>query len=323
MEDYKVNSKILRACISGIDSLASEAELNLKSVAKVKYVHLSTEQELVDCLKECDIFWFRLNHQLTRKILEHSNVSFIVCAVTGLDHIDIEACKEFNIKIISLKNEFSFLNEVRATAEHTLALMLLLSRKLKRVFTHVEEGNWDRTLFKGTELYKKKIGILGMGRLGKIVAEYCAVFGASVYFYDTNRSLSEVPKSYICCDSIESLCSEVDILSIHIPYNLKNHFLINRAILDKCKPEILILNTSRGGIVDEQAIALNIENKKIGGYATDVLFGEPIIKNHVLVKLAKTHENVIITPHIGGNTFESVEKTENFVAQKLLKLIKN
>lgn len=318
MERCKSNAKNRIACISGIDKLASKAEQQLETIAEIKYVNLVLVEELIACLKECDIFWFRLNHKLTREILEKSHVSFIVCAVTGLDHIDLKACNDFDIKVISLKNEVEFLKEVRATAEHTIALMLCLSRKLKRSFNHVENGNWDRTLFQGSELYKKKIGILGMGRLGKIVAEYCSVFGASVYYFDSDKTLSDIPISYIACDSVESLFSKCDIISIHISYNTENHYLINENILNNCKPTTFIINTSRGGIVNDQDLAKFIADEKIGGYATDVLYGEPFIENHPLVSLSKTLNNVIITPHIGGNTFESIEKTENFVANKLI-----
>ncbi|RXP52737.1 hypothetical protein EC396_10910 [Lutibacter sp. HS1-25] len=321
MESYSANFKKLKACISGIDKLAKDAEQQLKSIAIVNYVQLTTELELVDCLKQCDIFWFRLNHKLTRSILKGVKCKYILCAVTGLDHIDIKSCEEFGIKVISLKNEFEFLREIRATAEHTFGLMLALIRKSKSAFKHVESGLWNRYLFEGTELYEKKIGILGFGRLGEIVANYAFAFGMEVYYYDIIHKTTN--SSFMKCESAEELFSIVDVLSIHLPYNEQTHFMVNKRLLNYMKPGCFLINTSRGGLVNEDELALMIKKRKIGGYATDVLYGEPTIENHPLVHLSKTHENVLITPHIGGNTYESIERTENFVAQKLLNIILN
>lgn len=311
--------KKLQTYISGIDRLSVKAHDLLSGISTIDYISGTSDSELKEALNKCDIFWFRLNHKLTRSILENVRCKYIVCAVTGLDHIDVDACNDFGIKIISLKGEKEFLKEVRATAEHTIGLMLALIRKSKRAFTHTETGEWNRYLFQGTELYKKKIGILGLGRLGKIVAEYVSVFGMQVYYYDIKEV--EPPKSYIKCNSAEELVSIVDVLSIHLPYNKDTHFFLNKDLFKLMKPIINIINTSRGGVINEDDLLQYLKVSKIAGYATDVLYGEPVIKNHPLVHYASKNENIIITPHIAGNTVESIEKTENFVAKKLYDLI--
>lgn len=303
----------LIAHISGIDELSKEANEVLSSIATVSYKKIEGYIELKNSLENCDIFWFRLNHKLTREVLENVRCAYILCAVTGLDHIDLDACEDFGIQVISLKGESEFLKEVRATAEHAIGLMLALVRKTKRAFSHTESKQWDRTLFQGTELYKKKIGIYGMGRLGQIVAQYAHVFGMEVYYYDTQ--VVEVSNDFISCTSPEELCSTVDILSIHLPYNQDTHFLIDNNLFDVMKPTISIINTARGGVVNENDL-LNFLSSSSASYATDVLYGEPDIDNHPLIAYALNNENVIITPHIGGNTIESIEKTENFIALK-------
>ena len=309
----------MKTYISGIKNLSKHAYQNISEISEVSYVNLDNEEALINALKNCDVFWFRLNHKLSRAILKDSRCKYILSAVTGLDHIDLRACDEFGVKVISLKGEKEFLKEVRATAEHTICLLLSLIRKTKNSFSHVESSNWDRRLFKGTELYKKKIGILGFGRLGKIVAEYATVFGMQVYYYDIDNSCNN--ENYIRSISLLELVGEVDVLSIHLDYNDSSHNIINKDILSQMKETIQIINTSRGGVVKEFDMIDFLRKNENAGYATDVVYGEPNIKESSIVKYAKENENVIITPHVGGNTYESIYKTEDFIADKFIKHI--
>lgn len=310
---------MMHTIISGIAKLADDAENTIRSISTIDYKQIQTEEELKNAFQNCDVFWFRLNHKITYDILEKARCKYILCAATGLDHIDIEACEKKQIQVIHLKGEKEFLKEVRATAEHTLGLLLSLIRKSKRAMQHAENGEWNRYLFQGTELYKKNVGILGMGRLGKIVADYYAVLGMQVYYYDIEDQ--DVPNSFIKTNSIKELCSSIDILSIHLPYNERTHEIVNTDILAALKTTAVIVNTARGGLVNEKHLLEYLLHKKIAGYATDVLYGEPNIDTHPLVQYALENENVIITPHIGGNTYESIEKTEGFIVDKLINIL--
>ena len=312
--------KKLVANISGISKLTDEAYNTLSKVSEINYVSISTEKELEDSLKKCDVFWFRLNHKITFKVLEKARCKYLLCAVTGLDHIDLIACKKLNIKVITLKNEQEFLKEVRATAEHSFGLLLALIRKSKTAFIHAENYNWNRNLFQGEELYKKNIGILGFGRLGKITADYANAFGMNVFYFD---KITDNQTNYRKCETLEELISKVDILSIHITYDDSTEFILNADILEKSKPNLYIVNTSRGGVVNEEDLLKYLKSGKIKAYATDVLYKEPDVKNNKLIAYAKENENVIITPHIGGYTRESIEKTEIFIANKFLKFLNN
>ena len=312
---------MLHTIISGINKLSKDSESLLESFSTIEYSKIKADIELKKALNFCDIFWFRLNHKITKEIVSNSRCKYILCAATGLDHIDLEACTENGIVVLSLKGETEFLKEVRATAEHTLGLLFALIRKTKNAFHHVENGGWDRYAFQGFELYKKKIGVYGMGRLGKILSEYYHALGMEVYYYDIEEQNKY--SNFIKVDSPSKLCSIVDILSIHLPYNKQNHFIIDKKVLKFMKPTSFIVNTSRGGVINESDLLKLLEDKKIKGYATDVLYGEPNIKEHPLIKYAKTTESLIITPHIGGNTFESIEKTEFFMVNKAKKIINN
>lgn len=309
----------MKTIISGIDKISTKNELFLKRFSDFEYRTITNTTALINALEECDIFWFRLNHKLTKEIIQKANCKYIVCAVTGLDHIDLESCKQKNTVVVSLFSESEFLKEIRATAEHTLGLLLSLIRKLNEAALHTQKGNWNRNLFLGNELYLKKAGIYGLGRLGKIVASYYHALGMDVYFYDIDKSIEE--SKYKRVESPEELCKVVDILSIHLPLDDSTKNCIDIRVLQNLPANAIVVNTSRGGVMNETDMLQLLQNERIGGYATDVLKGEPNIKSHPLIIYSKENSNILITPHIGGYTMESIEKTERFVLDKLFTLI--
>ncbi len=273
-------------------------------------------------LNSFDVFWFRLSHKIDRNVLDNaSRCRYIVCPATGLDHIDEELCLSLGVQIISLRGEVEFLKEIRATAEHTLGLALALIRNIPDAVNHVKNGGWNRDLFRGTELYRKKVGIIGYGRLGCITAQYFHLFGCTVGYFDIEDR--QHPDYEITqYSSLSELLQESDIVSIHVPLNNETRHMISLANLSQLKKNAVIINTSRGDIIDESALLEVLEKGKIGGAALDVLTGEPLIKTNPLVQYAANNSNLIITPHIGGNTYESFHKTEKFVAEKLVEKIK-
>jgi D-3-phosphoglycerate dehydrogenase len=297
----------------------------------VKELSRFAEVELKDCdiqeipkaLQECDVFWFRLAHKIDRSILTTPNLRCKILAtpVTGIDHIDENACAEAGIKIICLRGETEFLRTVRATAEMTVALALALMRNLAEANISVNSGIWNRDLFRGNELFGKTAGIIGYGRLGNIVADYFKAFGMKVIVYDITQV--KIAENIELVKSIEELVSQSDLISLHVNYNSANHHLINKDVFSKFKKDSFFINTSRGGIVDEIALLTVLENNLIKGAALDVLSGEPNITiEHPLIRYAQKNKNLLIVPHIGGNTYESFYKTENFIATKVLEEIK-
>ncbi len=293
--------------IKGLEALGN---VTLKDIEK---------SELTNALATYDVFWFRLKFRIEEKDFPvDTKTRFILCPVTGLDHIDLEACEKRGIQVLALKGEYEFLKEVRATAEHTMGLTLSLLRKVPQAVSSVNNSVWDRDLFKGQEIYGKKVGILGVGRLGTITAGFFKAFGASVYGYDIKDfDLSICNK----VNSIEDLFSEVDILSVHVAYNQDTHHLVTADLLQKMKPSAMLINTARGGIIDSDALVSSLQNKKIAGAALDVIEDEYNTSNNKLIAYAKQNDNLIITPHIGGNTYESFTKTELFLLRKLKKAL--
>ena len=273
-----------------------------------------------EILKQVDIFWFRLAHKLDSTVLDKSTkCKYLLTPVTGIDHIDEKLCNELGIQIICLRGEVDFLKNVRATAEHTIALTLALLRKIHPAVSDVQSGNWNRDNFRGYELYEKKVGILGYGRLGKIVARYFHAFDCEISYFDIEEKIGDT--FCVRLNTIESLFENNDIISLHIPLNEKTIGIINKDLLQKMKVNSILVNTSRGAIINEIDLLEVLKFKSIKGAALDVLDGEPNIQNSELVKYSKSNSNLIITPHIGGNTYESFAKTEKFLADKLVQII--
>lgn len=275
---------------------------------------------LKEILNQVDIFWFRLAHKLDSTVLDKSTkCKYLLTPVTGIDHIDEKLCDELGIQIISLRGEVDFLKNVRATAEHTIALTLALLRKIYPAISDVHSGNWNRDSFRGRELHNKKIGILGYGRLGKVVAKYFHAFDCDIFYYDVEEKVADL--YCVKLNSMEALFETCDIVSLHIPLNDSTTGIVNKNLLLKMNVDSFLVNTSRGAIINDKDLLDVLVSNKIRGAALDVLVGEPDIQNSELVKYSKTNSNLIITPHIGGNTYESFAKTEKFLADKLVQII--
>lgn len=291
--------------------------LRTKAVVDVRKLQAA---DLGEALEKYDAVWIRLGHRVDARVLRHARrCRVIACAVTGLDHIDLDACAERGIQVLSLRGEREFLREVRATAEHTVGLTLALIRRTVTAATSVNAGEWDRDKFRGTELYCKTAGIVGVGRLGSIVGGYFAALGMDVLGIDDGPF--EDP-TITAAASLDDLLARADVVSLHVPLAPETEHLISAQELATMKPTAVLINTSRGGVVDDVALVQALRNESIAGAALDVVASEPDVGvNHPLVRYAREHDNLILTPHIGGNTHESFEKTEMFVARKVLRAL--
>jgi D-3-phosphoglycerate dehydrogenase / 2-oxoglutarate reductase len=299
-------------------NFSPEAVKGLEQLGRVTLLDIEKEN-LTNALAAYDVFWFRLKFKIEEKDFPSQfRCKYILCPVTGLNHIDLLACEKRGIQVLSLRGETDFLKTVRATAEHTIGLTLSLLRHIPQAISSVNNSVWNRDLFKGHEIYGKKVGILGVGRLGTITASFFKAFGAEVYGYD----VKDIDKS-VCepVKRIEDLFAIADILSIHVSYSPDTHRLVDLVLLNKMKPNAVLINTARGGVINGSDLLYALQNKVIAGAALDVLEDEYYITNDPLIEYAGLNNNLIITPHIGGNTYESFEKTELFLLDKLKKAL--
>ncbi len=278
---------------------------------------------LLKAVEDIDVLIIRLGHVINEEVFEKAyKLKFILTPTTGLNHIDMDAAEKRGIKVVSLKGESEFLAGIPSTAEHTWALMLSLLRKIPAAHKHVMNREWNRDQFKSHNLNHYKLGILGFGRVGKQIAEYAGVFKMQFVFYDTDLNLKNHPNAV---KDLEQFMAGIDILSIHIPLNQENTKFLNEANLKYLKPTAYIINTSRGEVIDEAVLADMLVQKKLSGLATDVLtseFSSELRNNNLLIEAAQHLDNVIITPHIAGATYESMWRTEEFVITKWLEIVR-
>lgn len=297
----------------------------VQKLRRISYVVLADldSDALSEAVHNVDVLWVRLRNFIGSDILTRANqLRLIVSPTTGLNHIDVKAAESKGVQILSLRGETEFLKEVRATAEFTIGLILTLMRHISRAKAHVCKGGWDRELFKGTELYQKTVGVVGYGRLGRLVSHYLLAFGCDVLIVDPYVSADKVDTD-IQVVSMDILLRKADIITIHVNLTESNRFFFGREHFAAMKPTALLINTSRGELIDEDALCEALRDGRIAGAALDVLSNEQTadIAHRPLVQYANEYENLIITPHIGGNTEESLIKTERFLANKLYKLI--
>jgi D-3-phosphoglycerate dehydrogenase len=311
---------VKRILIAEPEDFSPKAVAILERAGEVD-LHGATREALKAAFASYDVVWFRLAHRIDAALLgDAPRARILATPVTGLDHIDLEACASRGVKVVSLKGHVDFLRRVRATAELTVALALALMRKIPAASASVQSGEWNRDLFRGTELFERTVGIVGVGRLGRIVAGYFRALGMEVLGHDPREDFPHDAATRI--DRLEDLLARADVVSIHVAYDRTTRHLIGERELSRMKPSAIVVNTARGGVVDDRALLRALEEKRIAGAALDVLDGEPDIGgDHPLVAYARTHDELLITPHIGGNTRESFEKTEIFLAERVVEAL--
>lgn len=240
----------------------------------------------------------KMKFKLDEKLLKNSNVSVICTASTGLNHIDIDYCKQNNIHIISLTKNYDVINKISSTAELSFALLLLLIRNIVPSIYSVKANNWDYEPFIGRQANGMSVGIVGYGRLGKMMAKYCSAFGMRVLICDPFvNGIDHI--------DLPEIVQSVDILSLHVHLSSATKYMINSNILSLCKDGMYLVNTSRGDVVNEMDVIHALETKKLSGYATDVISDElgDVSKSDILRRMNDL--NIVATPHIGGCTVES------------------
>ena len=254
-------------------------------------------------------------------------LKYIVTPTTGLNHIDFEFAVKNRIEIISLKGQFDFLKNIKSTAEHTWLLILAISRNLYPVVHNVKKNKiWDRKPYIADELNNKKLGIVGFGRLGKIISEYGKAFGMKVLAYDIDKSKYNDPEIDFK-DNLDELLEQSDFIVLLISWNNENVNFFDSSKFNKIKKDSYFINTSRGEFMDSNALIDLLLNKKIKGAAIDVIDGDSawesdqIISNN-LIEYASKFDNLIITPHMGGYGKDSITSTRTFVTQLFLNIIK-
>ena len=252
--------------------------------------------ELIKNIHSYDGLIVRSATKVTKELIDNAkNLKIIGRAGAGVDNIDLISAKEKNIIVMNTPG-----GNTNATAEHTLALLLSLSRKISKADSTTHKGKWEKKKLKGNEIRGKKIGIIGFGNVGKRFAEICNALGLKIMIFSKTFDLiKEKYPGYLSCD-LNEILNEADIISFHCKPNSDGSSIINAKEINLMKNNVLIINTARGNLVSEIDLFDAIKNQTIGGVALDVFAEEPAKKN-ILFGL----ENVLLTPHIAASTVES------------------
>ncbi len=294
---------------------------SLENIGDVTYLSDPDEKKVINKIRNFDVIFTNPNKSkfyLGKKILSRAIKLKVVCtASTGTNHIDIDYANSKGIKIISITKEIKILKKITSTAELALALTLSCLRNLLPANKSVMRGEWDYTKFIGNQMNLLNVGIIGYGRLGSMYAKYCLALGSSIFVYDPNKKIKNNKINQV--KNINSLAKVADIISIHVHVSKNTKEMINSKLLNKMKKNVIIINTSRGEIVNEEDLVKFLICNPLAKIGTDVLYDE--IRNRKkskLYKLSKKTNQVLITPHIGGMTNEAQELAYNH-AVKLLK----
>lgn len=311
----------MRILVTESEGMSDRAISTLREVGHVELADLDRDG-LMQAVSSTDVLWVRLRHQIDAEVLRAApRLRMIASPTTGLDHIDLEAANSAGIEVVSLRGAQALLADIRATSELTLALVLALLRHVPAASADVNVGRWERDRFKGRELFRSTVGIVGYGRLGKIVARYLAALGANVIACDPNGIADAAVEEA----TFDELLRRADVVTLHVPLSEATRNLIGRRELSAMKPGSVLINTSRGEIVDEAALLDALTTSHLAGAALDVISGERSggMSSHPLVRYAADHPNLLITPHIGGCTYESMARTEEYVANLIREKLPN
>jgi D-3-phosphoglycerate dehydrogenase len=278
------------------DSLAPQG-LELLEQARgleVDYAPGISPADLMERIQDAEGLVIRSGTKVTREVLERAGkLRVIGRAGIGVDNVDVSAATERGIVVVNTPSG----NNV-TTAEHAIALLVSLARHIPQATASMKAGKWEKTAFTGTELSNRTLGVLGLGNIGRVVAQLAQGLGMRVIAYDPHLPDEIAAKLDIELLALDELFTRADAITVHVPKTKETTGLLNAAAFAKCKRGVLVVNAARGGIIDEAALLAALDSGQVGGAGLDVFEQEPPGSDHPLVQ----HPKVICTPHLGAST---------------------
>ncbi len=273
-----------------------------------------SEDEIIGIIKGYSAVIVRSATKITGKIIEASDeLKFIGRAGSGVDTIDVPAATAKKVIVMNVPG-----GNTVSVAEHTLGLMLSMIRFIPQSCADLKNGKWEKKKYMGNELYQKKLGIVGLGKIGFEVAKRCKAFEMEVIAYDPVLTAEKAKEMGITLVTLGELLQESDFISIHTPGGPNTKNLISEKELAKCKDKVFIINCARGGILSEDDALKFLNSGKIAGLALDVFSKEPPDSNNALL----CHPNVVVTPHLGASTKEAQERVGVAIAKQIADALK-
>jgi D-3-phosphoglycerate dehydrogenase / 2-oxoglutarate reductase len=307
--------------ITPVKHIAGVPEI-LENIGYITYMDDPTLSEVIKIASEYDAVFTNPNKSLVfigRNLIDAAkNLKVICTASTGTNHIDKSYAKEKNIPILALTEEREVIKRITSTAEHAFALTMASLRNVIKSHNKTMKGEWDYTKYIGRQMNYLTVGVIGYGRLGSLYSRYCRAFDSRVLVYDPYKKVNDNDLEQV--NNLNFLLEESDVIAIHVHVTNETRGMLNVACFEKMKNDVLIINTSRGEILNELDLVAFLKKTPGAKIATDVLANE--IRNRLdspLLKYAQQSDQVVITQHIGGMTREAQEIAYRHAAHRLNK----
>ncbi len=264
-----------------------------------------TPETLPAALAGAQALIIRSATQVTAEVLEVTDDLVVVGrAGIGLDNVDVEAATRRGVMVVNAPQ-----SNIVSAAEHTMALLMASARNVAQAHAALKAGRWERSKWEGVELSDKTLGIVGLGRIGKLVAQRALAFGMRLVAYDPFVSADRARQMSVEMMSLEELMAQSDFITVHLPKTKETKGIIGTEMLNRAKPDLRVINVARGGIVDEAALAEAVRSGRIAGAALDVFDVEPCTDSPLFAL-----DNVVVTPHLGASTREAQDKAGDTIA---------
>jgi len=290
------------------EELSSAGIAQLESGFEIRHTDGADRAQLLPALAVADAVIIRSATTIDAEALEHApNLRVVARAGVGLDNVDVEAATRAGVMVVNAP-----MSNIVSAAEHAVALLLSSARNVPQAMASLKSGQWKRSAFTGVELQDKVAGILGLGKIGVLVAQRLAAFDMTVIAYDPYVAAARAAQLGVRLVSLDELLAESDFISVHLPRNAETVGLIGDRQLHVVKPTVRIINAARGGIVDEGALASALADGRVAGAALDVYAAEPCTASPLFGL-----PNVVVTPHLGASTSEAQEKAGTQVARSV------
>lgn len=266
--------------------------------------------ELAQVIADYDALIVRSATKVTAEVIETAtNLKVVGRAGIGLDNVDVDVATKHGVLVVNAPQ-----SNVLSAAEHTMALLLAQARNVPQAHVALKHGSWEREKWQGVELHGKTLGIVGLGRVGTLVAQRASAFGMRLVAYDPYVAPARAAQMGVdLVDTVGEVCSRADFITIHLPKTSETTGIIGSTELEIVKPGVRIVNTARGGLIDEAALVAALRDGRVAGAAVDVFEGEPVTA-HDLFGL----DNVVVTPHLGASTAEAQDKAGMTIAEQVL-----
>jgi len=291
------------------EALAEEGIAKLEADFDVDVRLDLTPQTLLDSISQYDAVIVRSATKITKDVINTgARLKVVGRAGIGLDNIDVEAATRRGVLVVNAPQ-----SNILSAAEHTMALILALARHVPAADASLRAGKWERDRFTGVELHGKTLGVLGLGRIGALVAQRAAGFGMKLLAFDPYVSKARASQLGVeIAPSIDDLCAQADFITVHLPKTSETRAILGPAQFDCMKTGVRIINVARGGIVDEQALLAAYKEGRVAGAAFDVYEKEPP-GPHPFFEL----EDFVVTPHLGASTEEAQAKAGMSIAEQV------